>query len=194
MTTVQLIEFIVVMIAICTLSVSIGIGLAKLILFVIGKITGPKYEVYVHYQPNPVNRTTTDCSIRAVSKIFDTSWVNALDIIVDSAKKHSDQTNCCRNLNTLLYEKQGMHVYALKRKMTFEKFAHLHPIGTFALNSKGHICACIDGKLYDSYDPRMCKLIYYSASPLDHQNVKIKDKDVTFDETWEIDGNGDYGL
>ena len=181
MTIGQLVEFIVFIIAFCTLSVFVGIGIAKIIIFVtkwiIKKINTPKYGVYVHYQPNPIGRNTLDCSIRAISKIFDISWYDALDLIVEWAKKYSEQTNCSKNLNTLLYEKQGMHVYEPKKSITFEKFAHLHPVGTFALNSDGHICACIDGKLYDSWDSSLNKIIFYSAKP----DESLKDPDITFD-------------
>ena len=135
-----------------------------------------KYDNYVQFQPNPVKKDTSDCSIRAVSKILNISWLEAFDLLVDYGRKYSEQPNNSRNINTVLYEKLDMHVYLPKKNITFEKFAHLHPKGTYALNSKGHICALVDGKLYDSWDSRTLDLFFYSTKEDNN------DKDVTFDK------------
>lgn len=170
--------FIFCLVSVIVVGVSFGIGIliGHLATFILNKIKTPKYGVYVHYQPNPIGRNTLDCSIRAISKIFEITWNDALDLIVDTAKRYYEQTNCTKNLNTLLFEKLGMHIYEPKKSITFEKFAYLHPEGTFALNSKGHICACVNGKLYDSWDSSMNKVIFYAGMP----NETLKDEDITF--------------
>lgn len=186
----KILSFICLFIGTCGICVSIGILIAKLILHIIDKIKAPKYNLWVEYQPNPMGKNTLDCSIRAISKIFSVTWTEALDLIVACAKKYSEQTNCTINLNTLLYEKQDMHVYEPKKTMTFEKFAHLHPIGTYALYSKGHICACIDGKLYDSWNSSTNKLLYYCT----HPNKNIQDNDITFVDSNECKNNVRFGF
>ena len=169
---------------------SIGWYFYQLVEYIIDKIKSPKYNLWIKYQPNPLGRNTLDCSIRAISKIFSVTWTEALDLIVACAKKYSEQTNCSANLNTLLYEKQHMHVYEPKKKMTFEKFAYLHPTGTYALYSKGHICACVNGKLYDSWNSSCDKLLFYCTQVDD----KIKDKDITFTPANECKNNVRFGF
>lgn len=166
----------------------IGIGIGKLILYISDKLKKGRYGLYVHYQPNPFGRSTTDCSIRAISKIMECSWDEALDVIVKYAKKYKDQTNCSTNLNTLLYEELGMHVFEPKKRITFEKFAKLHPEGTFALNSVGHICACVNGKLYDSWDSSRNKVEYYSSLV----SGNPKDKDITLESKANVQTSFGY--
>lgn len=176
--------------AVVSFAMYIGFLIYQLIEHIIDKIKSPKYNLWIKYQPNPLGKNTLDCSIRAISKIFSVTWTEALDLIVVCAKKYSEQTNCSANLNTLLYEKQHMHIYEPKKKMTFEKFAYLHPTGTYALYSKGHICACVDGKLYDSWNSSCDKLLFYCT----HVDDKIKDKDITFISANECKNNVRFGF
>ena len=186
----KLLSFICLFIGTCGICISIGIYISKLILRIIDKIKEPKYNLWVKYQPNPLGKNTLDCSIRAISKIFSITWTEALDLIVECAKKYSEQTNCTVNLNTLLYEKKHMHVYEPKKKMTFEKFAYLYPVGTYALYSKGHICACVDGKLYDSWNSSCDNLLFYCSQ----SNINTQDKDITFADANECKNNARFGF
>lgn len=162
----------------CTIGWLIGMVSGKLIVYLNKQSKKGRYGLYTYYQPNTV-RNTSDCSIRAISKIWECSWDDALDLIVKYAKKYKDQTNCSTNLNTILYEELGMHVYLPARRMTFEKFAKLHPVGVYALNSEEHICACVNGQLYDSWDSSKNKIEFYCTEP---KYANQSDTDITFND------------
>jgi hypothetical protein len=162
----------------CISGISIGIWFGKFLTWIFEKILDRKAAlgVFEHFQPNIRKSNASDCSIRAVAKIFEISWDAALDLIVKYSHKYGENTNNSLNLNTVFFEELGMHVYQPAKKITFGEFAAKHPDGVYALNSHGHICACVNGVLYDSWDSRKNRLWFYST------NVKENnpDNDITF--------------
>lgn len=156
----------------------VGVMLGKLLTWIFEKILDRKAAlgVFEHFQPNIRKSDASDCSIRAVAKIFEISWDAALDLIVKYSHKYGENTNNSLNLNTVFFEELGMHVYQPVKKITFGEFAAKHPKGVYALNSHGHICACVNGVLYDSWDSRKNRLWFYSTNAKENN----PDNDITF--------------
>ena len=113
---------------------------------------------FVYYQPN-IN-SCNDCSIRAFSKIFNCSWNEAFDIISIGAKHRHLNMSCETVLLDLLENNDYKSIYIGDKKYSFckvvKRLESISGLGgvPYAIFSSDHMCACMDGKLYDSWDSR----------------------------------------
>ena len=113
---------------------------------------------FVYYQPNVEN--CCDCSIRAFSKIFNCSWGEAFDIISIGAKHRHLNMSSESVLLDLLENNGYKSIYIGDKEYCFGKVVkRLESISglggiPYAIFSSDHMCACMDGKLYDTWDSR----------------------------------------
>ena len=115
---------------------------------------------FIYYQPNEKDLKDRfgDCTIRALSKAMNCSWLEAFDAEVPFCSE--DQ---CSNIfdvpikvrkvmmDRLGFDYTGVPKKARKRP-TVESFAKDHKEGTFILNVAHHEVAVVDGKYYDTWD------------------------------------------
>lgn len=116
---------------------------------------------FVYYQPNKKDLKDKfgDCQIRALSKFFDCTWLEAFDMTLPLCREA--QINMIFNappkernvqlaklglVYTGISNKQGSH------RPTVESFAHSHPKGRYILMVANHVVACVDGRYYDTWD------------------------------------------
>ena len=105
---------------------------------------------YKYYNANPFNRNIFDCAIRTLSVVEDIPWSVAYDRLSNSARDLGLMINSVQSVETYL----DKHY---KRVPVFEKtvgdFIRNHPFGTYAITMKNHITCCIDGVIYDTFNP-----------------------------------------
>lgn len=118
----------------------------------------------VHYNPNPVNASTTDCVIRALSKALNKSWDDVYwDLCEEGAKLGvwGDRLPVW----TKYLRENGFYRYAIPNSCphcyTIERFAEDNPKGRFVVATDSHVVAVIDGDVYDSWDSRNEVPAYY---------------------------------
>lgn len=116
---------------------------------------------FQYYQPNKkdLKDKFSDCTIRALSKALDCSWVEAFDVMVPYCREYQ-----CSNIFDLpiqiekdIFEELGFEYHGISNKRgstrpTVDEFAKAHPTGTYILNVAHHEVACVDGKYYDTWD------------------------------------------
>lgn len=116
---------------------------------------------FQYYQPNKKDLKDKfgDCTIRALSKALDCSWVEAFDVTVPYCREYQ-----CSNIFDLpiqiekdIFEELGFEYHGISNKRgstrpTVDEFAKAHPTGTYILNVAHHEVACVDGKYYDTWD------------------------------------------
>lgn len=117
-------------------------------------------DFFVPSQPNPTERLghgkKGDCVIRAYAHVFDVSWLEAFDILCERARRTYDVPN--DDLNLIGYceehghERQTYKAIKGQKRMTAEDFARKHPEGKYLLRLANHITACVNGKIYDSWN------------------------------------------
>lgn len=122
---------------------------------------------FVYYQPNKKDLKDKygDCTIRALSKALDVSWLEAFDLMIPLCREYqvSNIFNAPSSIEREMVEKLGFKYTGVSNKKgmkrpTVDSFAKDHPEGTFILNVANHEVACVDGKYYDTQDSGECRL------------------------------------
>lgn len=125
---------------------------------------------FVYYQPNKKDLKDKygDCTIRALSKALDCTWLEAFDKEIPLCREYQ-----CSNVFSLpikerkeIFDKLGFDYQGITNKggsnrPTIDEFAKQHKEGTYILNVANHVVACVDGKYYDTWDSGWCKMYGY---------------------------------
>lgn len=109
---------------------------------------------YQYYNANPLGRKTNDCTVRAISLATNKTWDEAYDWLSEYAKTQGIMMDDVQYIDKFLEH----HFYKLcgcknQVKVTVGQFVETHPKGTFLITMNGHITCCIDGCIYDTFDP-----------------------------------------
>lgn len=125
---------------------------------------------YVYYQPNEKDKKNKygDCTIRALSKVFNCSWIEAFDKTIPICRENqvpniffAPATIRKKLLDQLGFDYCGYKVGRGEKRSTVNDFAKSHPTGAYILNVANHVVACVDGKYYDTWDSGRCCLYGY---------------------------------
>lgn len=125
---------------------------------------------FCYYQPNrkDLKDEYGDCTIRALSKAMNVSWLEAFDAQLPLCRE-SQIPNIFfvpikmrnKNMERLGFTYTGISNKRGTRRPTVEAFAKAHPDGTYILNLANHVVAVVNGKYYDTWDCGQCCLYGY---------------------------------
>ena len=110
---------------------------------------------FVYYNANPVNKRTSDCTVRAISKAMNQTWEDTYaDLCIVSYYLHempSTNNSWDEYLQMNGFKKQYIpntcpHCY------TISDFCREHPYGTYILATGSHVVAVVNGNYYDTWD------------------------------------------
>lgn len=116
-------------------------------------------EYFEYTQPNPSEKQGKlskkgDCVIRAFAIAFGITWLEAYDILAERARRTYNVPN--DNLNYKGYlDENGYQKVDIKngtKRHTAKSFAKSHKEGAYILRLAGHLAACVDGKIRDTWD------------------------------------------
>lgn len=116
---------------------------------------------YVYYQPNSkdIKDEYGDCTIRALCKALDVTWLEAFDMTVPILRDNQVVNIFgapveVRNkfLYQLGFNYTGVSARKGSTRPTVDSFAKEHQTGTYILKVAHHVVACVDGKYYDTWD------------------------------------------
>ena len=116
---------------------------------------------YEYYQPNKMDIKDEygDCTIRALSKVLNITWLEAFDLTIPYCRKYQIPniffTSCKIKrevMKDLGFAYAGISNKKGTKRPTVEEFAKTHKKGTYILNVANHEVACVDGKYYDTWD------------------------------------------
>lgn len=121
--------------------------------------------MFVYFQPNPQQKKTDDCVIRALTKALDCDWETAS--VYAMTQQIRDADLFVKNYvwgNLLL--RNGYTKHPLPNTCpdcyTIIDFAEDFKRGTYIVGTGDHVLAVIDGDYYDSFDSgEMIPIIYY---------------------------------
>lgn len=125
---------------------------------------------FQYYQPNKKDLKDRygDCTIRALSKALDCTWLEAFDKMIPYCREYQVSNIFAapssverKMIEPLGFEYHGISNKKGSRRPTVDEFAKGHPVGTFILNVANHEVACVDGKYYDTWDSGWCKMYGY---------------------------------
>ena len=129
-----------------------------------------KRKRFVYYQPNAkdIEDKFGDCTIRALSKALDVSWLEAFDKTIPICREAqvSNIFDAPPKVRTKLIERLGFTYTGVSNKRgstrpTVYSFAKNHPEGRYIANVAHHVVAVVDGKYYDTWDCGDCCMYGY---------------------------------
>ena len=119
---------------------------------------------YRFYNPNPRGALVGDCVIRALSKVFKTSWEKIYIDLSLFGFSMGDIPNSNAVWGSYLKSKDYM-CFTIPNTCpdcyTVKDFCEDHPEGTFVLATGTHVIAVIDGDYYDAWDSGLEIPTYY---------------------------------
>lgn len=116
--------------------------------------------MYKYYQPNEkdVKDEYGDCTIRALSKALNKSWIDTFNTIIDYELKYQCPIGgMTLKLYKAVFRELGFEYYGVSnkkgsRRPTVESFANEHKKGTYVLSVSHHFVTVVDGVYYDTWD------------------------------------------
>lgn len=110
---------------------------------------------YQYHNANPLGRKVNDCTVRAISLATNLSWDEAYDWLSSYAKSQAIMMDEVEYIDQFLDDNFTKLCGCKDQvKVTVEQFIKSHPYGTYLITMNGHITCCIDGTIYDTFDPR----------------------------------------
>ena len=122
---------------------------------------------FVYYQPNKkdLKNKFGDCTVRALTKVFDCSWVEAYLKMIPFCIEYQTPNifNLPCKLEREVMAKLGFEYHGVSNKKgtkrpTVKSFAKEHEHGKYILNVANHEVAVEDGFYYDTWDSGECSL------------------------------------
>lgn len=110
--------------------------------------------MYIPYNPNPANRRTDDCVIRAVAKVLDIPWERAYIMLSVKGLEMYAWGNSNDVWGSLLRENGFVREIipnTCPDCYTIEDFCRDNPTGTYVLGTGTHAVAVVDGNYYDTW-------------------------------------------
>ena len=116
---------------------------------------------YKYYQPNDLDLQDKygDCTIRALSKALNVTWLEAFDLTIPMCRENQVPNVFFApvNVRNKFLDELGFDYYGISnkrgsRRPTVAEFARKHKKGTYILNVANHEVACVDGVYYDTWD------------------------------------------
>lgn len=121
---------------------------------------------YVFYNANPVGVSvkTGNCAVRAIATAEDVDYRVAEQELLEHLTKigYGYYAYADEDYLDAHYESITPKVIKGEKRMNGCRFAESHPKGRYVLNMAGHLTACIDGLIYDTWDcSRKCVYRYW---------------------------------
>lgn len=121
--------------------------------------------MFIKYQPNPQNRKTDDCVIRALTKALGVDWDTASIYAIVQQIRDSDIYVKNYVWGNLLL-RNGFTKHHLPDQCpdcySVKDFCNDHKLGMYVLGTGDHVVTVVDGDYYDSFDSgEMIPIVYY---------------------------------
>ena len=114
--------------------------------------------MYQYYNAHPKDLLVGDCVKRAIAKAAERDY-KEVSLELNRYKKitHSQKFNDNKNvvaylINILKATKMSFPAQAGRKRMNGERFCQSYPKGHYILSMAGHLAACVDGVIYDTWD------------------------------------------
>lgn len=110
---------------------------------------------YMHYNPNPLGKAAEDCTVRAISKLTNSTWDNAYFTVMIGGyleKTMPDQKSAINTLMEYLGYKRHEIPDTCPKCYTIKEFTRDFPRGSYLVATGSHVVAVINGNYYDAFD------------------------------------------
>lgn len=116
-----------------------------------------KLTRFTYYNPNPLEKRTSDCVIRAFCKASGKDWDTVYQELCKVAFEVKSMPNDDSVWKPYIEEHLKFKAHKLRiqkgaKRPTAGSFAEEHPKGTFILSLANHLVTVHDGQIYDTWD------------------------------------------
>lgn len=110
--------------------------------------------MYRYFNANPLGRKVNDCTVRAISLATGKSWDFIYKILSEFARKEAVMMDNIKYIDKFL-DSNFLKVYSHNSgyKMTVDEAAKEFNRGVYLITMQNHITCCIDGIIYDIFNP-----------------------------------------
>lgn len=115
--------------------------------------------MYQYYNAHPKGLRVRDCVKRAISKAANMDYMDVQRMLnrykkVSGAAKFNELHKNVEPIleQTLNGKRMSFPATAGKKRMNGERFCEAFPKGRYVLQMAGHLTACVDGVIYDTWD------------------------------------------
>lgn len=109
--------------------------------------------MWIYYNPNPKEKNTGDCAVRAIAKALDVTWEKAkLLLDVYSMSEYEVETSDIVWGRILAENNFEMQALYCNDGCTLDGFCKHNPKGVYVVKLPNHVVCAIDGDYYDSWD------------------------------------------
>lgn len=119
---------------------------------------------YIHYNPNPLNKSVGDCVIRALTILLNDNWDDVYTDLTMQGYYMKDMPNSNAVWGAYL-KANGFKRYIIPDTCpdcyTVRSFCEDHPKGVYLAATGTHVIAIVDGNYYDTSDSGHEVPIYY---------------------------------
>lgn len=119
---------------------------------------------FIYYNPNPDNKSVSDCTVRALTVLFNDTWNNVYaDLTMQGSFLHDMPSANAVWGEYLMLNGFTKHTIpdTCPSCYTIRKFTYDHPYGMYLLETGQHVVAVVDGNYYDTSDTGNEVPIYY---------------------------------
>ena len=111
--------------------------------------------MFRYYNANPLGRRVNDCTVRAISLATERSWDETYEELSKFAQAQAIMLDETAYIDEYL-ERKFKKICGCKDnvKITVGDFVEKNPVGTYLITMNGHITCCIDGCIYDTFNPK----------------------------------------
>lgn len=115
--------------------------------------------MFIPYNPNPFGRSTSDCVVRAITKLLDLDWDTVfikLSAFALLRKDNMEKGHVWGDFLRLNGYRRHLIPDTCPYCYTVKDFCRDHPRGTYLLRidtvGSQHVVTCVDGNYYDTWD------------------------------------------
>lgn len=111
--------------------------------------------MFKYYNANPLNRKVNDCTVRAISLATGRSWDETYEKLSIFAQQQAIMPDDVTYIDDFL-ENNFEKICGCKgkTKITVGEFVENNPEDIYLITMNGHITCCIDGCIYDTFNPK----------------------------------------
>lgn len=111
--------------------------------------------MFQFYNANPLGLLVNDCTVRAISLATGQSWDRTYEELSRFAQAQGMMADETKYIDEYL-DRKFIKVCGcrLDERITVRDFCEQHPQGTYLITMAGHITCCIDGCIFDTFDPQ----------------------------------------
>ena len=110
--------------------------------------------MYRYYNANPLGRKVNDCTVRAIALATNESWDSTYNYLSDYAQQEAVMMDNVIYIDKFLDKNfEKIHTNAKGYNMTVDDVSKRWYKGTYLITMKNHITCCIDGVIYDTFNP-----------------------------------------